>query len=80
MKYSTAYDTFDKGYDYNQDGIKFVITDRSCGISIKELDHKLHDGNWKCHIAETDTRPSVVAEANLITNVAEKAGNNKIIA
>ena len=38
------------------------------------MDHNLHDGDWKCHIAETNKKPSaVVAEINLITNVAQKA-------
>ena len=72
--YTTTFDDNLVQIDYNSDGIKFVLTDRVCGIEIKELDHNLHDGDWKCHIAETNKKPSaVVAEINLITNVAQKA-------
>ena len=56
--YATTFDDNIVQIDYNSDGIKFVLTDRVCGIEIKELDQNLHDGNWKCHIAETNKKPS----------------------
>ena len=72
--YTTTFDDNIVQIDYNSDGIKFILNDRVCGIEIQELDYNLHDGDWKCHIAETNKKPSaVVAEINLITNVAQKA-------
>ena len=55
FKYKTYQDNFAKSEsDYNDDGIKFVLSDYGCGIHIQNLNFDLHDGDWKCHIADTD--------------------------
>ena len=37
----------------------------------------MHDGDWKCHLADTDRNSSrIVAESQTTLNVARKSGMN----
>ena len=49
-----------------------------CGIEINALDFDMHDGDWKCHIADTDKNSShVKVEAETTLNVAQKSSKSK---
>ena len=62
-----------EGNEEIKDGIKLKLSEYSCGIEIDELQHSLHDGTWKCHIANTNQKPSSVQEIEMVTSVARKA-------
>ena len=52
----------------------FEISQFGCGIEINALDFDMHDGDWKCHIADTDKNSShVKVEAETTLNVAQKS-------
>ena len=52
----------------------FEISQFGCGIEINALDFDMHDGEWKCHIADTDKNSShVKVEAETMVNVAQKS-------
>jgi hypothetical protein len=73
MKYSTYYENTPIEGVYNDDGIKFSITEFSCGILISSLSHTLHDGVWKCHLADTDVNLSLNHDEALTSlNVASQ--------
>ena len=56
----------------------FEISQFGCGIEINALDFDMHDGEWKCHIADTDKNSShVKAEAETMLNVAQKSSKSK---
>ena len=74
MKYSTFHDHPGIEALYNDDGIKFSISELGCGIEIDSLDFDMHDGDWKCHIADTDKNSShVKVEAETMVNVAQES-------
>jgi hypothetical protein len=55
----------------------FEISQFGCGIEINALDFDMHDGDWKCHIADTDKNSShVKVEAETTLNVAHKSSKS----
>ena len=76
-KYATVRD-----HPSNEDlyeGIEFSISQTGCGLYIQALDYKVHDGLWKCHIADTDRNVSdSKVEATATLHVARKSSNYAI--
>ena len=75
-KYSTFKGHPDSESLYSDDGVTFTKSDTTCDINIDALDFDLHDGAWKCHIADTDRNQSssVVIESNWATlHVAQQS-------
>ena len=73
VKYPVTFGSQSEGDEAIEDGLKLKLSEYSCGIEIAELQHSLHDGTWKCHIANTNQKPSSVQEIEMVTSVARKA-------
>lgn len=54
--------------------VAFVVTNDTCGLKMATANAMQHDGQWKCHVADTDkSNATKVAEAFTTVNVATEA-------
>lgn len=62
---------------YEEYGVTFAVTNRTCGLHIDSVDDDLHGGQWKCHVADTDLTASnnTVESPYFLLNVATKSSN-----
>jgi hypothetical protein len=49
--------------------MRFVTNETVCGLEITSAAFDQHNGQWKCHLADTDIKEQIKAEAFVQLNV-----------
>ena len=58
--------------------MKFFLNESVCGLEITSADYNLHNGRWKCHLADTDQKDDIKSEAYVQLQVMNHVSINVV--